>query len=62
MEKCCSALSIRLRMSLYMAVFVFKGNENTWPKGKSTLANVQSCPSMEKGPLTQDGDVVDILL
>ena len=55
-------MSIRLRMSLYMAVFVVKGNENTWPKGKSTLANVQSGPSMEKGPLTQDGDVVDILL
>jgi len=31
-----------------MAVFFVKSNENTYPKGKSTLANAQSCLSKEK--------------
>jgi len=41
-----------------MAVFFVKGNENTYPKGKSTLAYVQSkCPCNRNGELSVKQDV-----
>jgi len=37
-----------LYKTVSMAVFFVKSNENTYPKGKSTHANVQNCLSLKK--------------
>ena len=50
-SKCVSALPIIMCMSTLNVKkdgFLFKNNENTYPKGESTHANVQSCPTNEK--------------